>query len=334
MSIRKNPIDFTIGCDPEFVSVENDKLIVASDYVDIADKFGRDAYDKLFEIKPAASVCPVAVTRNIQKIMSEAVIENPRFLNWRWVCDSIYKNCPMGGHLHVGIGPTIIKAKDACSLFLDHYVGAITLLLENRKRGLARRAYRRKNYRYGFASDFREKKHGFEYRSPSSWITSPEIATAILCLFKTVCYEMINNKSFKPTFYTEPEDFTSMNTVKLRQSFPSMWNEITRMALYPKYRSHLDLLYSLISEGKTWLSKRDMRETWGLVDIKPPKKKEMEDIWSWVSQEYVRPIVRIERKERKREKKQVKNPFKIYYREPEPNLDVPDFDEIFYQIPR
>ena len=284
MSIKKNPIDFTIGADPEFVSVFKRKVIIASDYVDIHDKFGRDAYEKLFELKPNPSKCPLEVTENLKEIIKHAVVKNPNFLKWRWICDSFYMNCPMGGHLHAGISPKIISAKDACSQFLDHYVGAITLILEDKKKGLARRQYRRKNYRYGFASDFREKQHGFEYRSPSSWITTPEVAAAILSLFKVICYEMINNKSFVPRKFVEPVDFDTMNVEKIRENFPFIWQDIQLMSLYPKYKEQLSLIYKLVKNQRTWLSTKDMKETWGILNFTKDQKLNptLEDIWSGI----------------------------------------------------
>ena len=281
MALRKNPIDFTIGADPEFMSIFNNSVIRSSECVEITDQFGRDAYDKLFELKPFPSLDPCQVSENLSTIMCDAVKENPEFLKWKWVCDSFYKECPMGGHLHAGISSKIIHPKDACSQYLDHYVGAITLLLEDRRKGLARRNYRRKNYRYGFASDFRSKNHGFEYRSPSSWITSPQVSRAILCLFKLVCYEMINNKSFKPRIFVAPSDFETMNVIKLREEFPMIWEDIQKMMLYPQYKGELQLIYDLIIQRRTWLSKFDMKVSWGIIEAldKVPLRMTLDDIW-------------------------------------------------------
>lgn len=272
--MTKNPKDFTIGADPEFCCAgSRGAIIKASNYVGTKTAFGRDANDYVFELRPIASNLPNEIVEDIKSILQTGYNDNPVLQKWKWLAGSSYKGFPFGGHIHFGIKKDVISPEDACTQILDHYLGSITLLLENYEQAIARRSYNLtpggNAVAYGRASDFREKKYGFEYRTPSSWITSPKIALAILCLAKMVMYEAINNKSFKFKYYVDNNDFIKVNTARLRRIFPSLWEDITKMSLYKKYAKQLKIIHDLIVDGKDWLlDKNDMKYHWG-IEIPP-----------------------------------------------------------------
>jgi len=275
--LLKNPYDFTIGTDSEFI-ITNDtgRLIRADNYVDEDNDLGCDGNGAIWEVRSNPSKNPVEVVAGIREIMRKAIKNTPNIYNWKWLGGSFVKRSPLGTHVHFNIPKNIISAKDACSQFLDHYVGSISLLLENRKQGLARRAYNKSpgghNVSYGKASDFRDgKSHGgYEYRTPSSAIHSPSSMHIILCLSKAVMYSAINQKSFRPKTYVKPDDFVTMNTEKIRAIFPEIWEDIQSLQLYKEYQSYLDIIPYLVKNNLTWHYKRtSMKESWDIIPLTP-----------------------------------------------------------------
>ncbi|MEK6882062.1 MAG: hypothetical protein AABY22_20770, partial [Nanoarchaeota archaeon] len=105
------------------------------------------------------------------------------------------------------------------------------------------------------------------YRTPGSWITSPYIAAAILCLGKTVMFESLNNTKFKWQSFVKPTDFTLMNTETVKKKFPEIWKDITKMQLYQKYKPYIDLLYFLVNSNLTWFPSVTMKNAWGIADL-------------------------------------------------------------------
>src|SRR5690606_31866806 len=76
---------------------------------------------------------------------------------------------------------------------LDNYLALPVLFLENPKSSRLRRP------RYGFLGDWRSQPHGgFEYRTPGSWLISPQYAQAVLCLAKVVAtdYPLLRRNVF------------------------------------------------------------------------------------------------------------------------------------------
>lgn len=276
----KNIKTFTLGADPEFCCVNSKgTLIKASNWTSTTSRFGRDANEWVFELRPECSANPADIVKDIKTIFNDAVLNEPQYLQWKWISGSSHKKFPFGGHIHFGINKKIISAKDACSQFLDHYLGLITLLLEDKEQAIARRQYNitpgGNTVAYGRASDFREKPYGFEYRTPSSWISSPYIALGILSLAKTIMHEAINNPSFRFNYYVKPEDFLEIDRRKLKKAFYSAWRDIKKMSLYPKYSSDLNLLYYLIVKDKTWIpAGNNMRISWGIGCIASEMKYE------------------------------------------------------------
>ncbi|MEK6881395.1 MAG: hypothetical protein AABY22_17360, partial [Nanoarchaeota archaeon] len=105
------------------------------------------------------------------------------------------------------------------------------------------------------------------YRTPGSWITSPYIAAAILCLGKTIMFESLNNMKFKWQSFVNSDDFTSMKTAKVKRNFPKIWKDITKMQLYQKYKPYIDLLYFLVNSNLTWFPSVTMKNAWGIANL-------------------------------------------------------------------
>jgi len=269
-------IKFLIGSDGEFlITTLKGQLVSAQDLLIGGDnEFGVDGNKITAEVRPAPSENPIEGVHNIHKILLRKNNTDKRWLGFNLVSGSykpkLLNDYPLGGHIHFGLKPDVIDPATACQC-LDQYVGMASLLIEDKEEGMGRRAAHKG--KYGQASDFRTKEAtygGFEYRTPSSWLTSPHVAASILCLAKTVMNELINNKHFEPNVYVNKNDFKEIPQEKLRKLFPHMWNDVTHMELYQDFKPQLDFLYYLVKNKLTWFPGTPMKEAWGIVDLKSP----------------------------------------------------------------
>lgn len=270
--MSKDLIDFSVGTDAEFIMInpKTGRIVNSGDYAGLEDALGKDANCKTWEIRSKPSNDPLKVVESIRGIMQSAINNNPMYFDIRWVSGSYCKNLPLGIHIHFGLKKDDIKPEKAMP-YLDNYVGAVSLLLENKNEGLLRRLYDKSPggnpVSYGKMSDFRLKPHGFEYRPISSCIHSPHATAAILCLSKAVMFEVMNNPNFKALNIVEPNDFVTMNTAKIRDRFDDIWEKIQKLQLYPLYKEQIDTIHYLVKNNLSWNQGDDFKQNWGIVNL-------------------------------------------------------------------
>src|SRR5579859_5963605 len=224
MSVEK---DFTIGCDPEFICFEGKEKLSAEDYPE-RNCFGSDGGGVAFEVRADYSSDTLRVVNNIHKTFLQLVAKEPDFLDYTWKAGSFVDGNPIGGHIHFG-NVNNLSVSAACE-WLDQFVGSCTVLIEDKTEGTARR-----EGDYGSKGDHRTNDHGFEYRTASSWLTSPYVAASVLCLAKAVIHQGITeNKKSPPTFITA-EDINEMQVNHIRSKFDDIWSAITKLKLYHEY---------------------------------------------------------------------------------------------------
>ncbi len=266
--------DFTIGADPEFCCIDSNNRRVTAEEL-YSNGFGADGSTYSFEARPEPSKDPLAVVRSIREILVSHLIANPKFHNYKWIAGSCVpaKDIPIGGHIHFG---TFDCNAVYATEYLSEYVGAISLLLENKSEAIKRRQF----HGYGAKDDVRNQDYGFEYRTPASWLTSPYIASGILCLAKIVLFQFINkeNNTLIPKRFTF-DDFYHHKIDNFRKHLPNIFQEIRSMILYPKYAAHIEILLKLVEENKSWYPNMDMKQAWGLVDLGKKNKISLSSIW-------------------------------------------------------
>lgn len=225
-----------------------------------------DGSMQIREGRTIASENPLEIVSDIRNTFIKQIKKNPEVLNNHWAAGSYY-NHPIGGHIHIDTPDNIFKQKFAQDI--DQYLGVICLLLEKRKDGLKRRS---KYWNYGQYGSYRSCSYGVEIRSLSSWITSPYIATAVLCLAKIIANEILNN-GFQAKTYVTSNQFNKMKTDEIRPKFPEIWAEIEKMELFKEYEEYIRIIPKLINAKKTWIPKQSFKEVWSLVgfDTKPIK---------------------------------------------------------------
>ena len=275
-------LDFTVGADPEFVCLDNyGDIRYACDLVgEEADtEFGADGNHKTLEVRPTPSMNPIQLVSNIHDIFVRQSLEQPELLKLNWKAGSYAGGVPLGGHVHFGLKRDQIDCGCACT-FLDSYVGVISLLLEDHEGG-TRRRYDGYGIPLGDAK-LRTQPWGFEYRVMSSWLSSPYVSAAILCLSKVVMYEAVNNPNFKWHKFACRNYFAEMKQDKVLEKFPKIWADIVKMKLYQEYKPYIDWIYFLVSNRLTWFPVNSMRECWGVMNMQPciSNKISMDIIWS------------------------------------------------------
>jgi hypothetical protein len=265
MTIKKNIVDFTMGADPELLCFDGVEVIRGDTIVDEYEdsdyaKFGVDGNGINFEIRPSPNKNPLKLVSNIRNIF----LSRPKLHKYCFLAGSCKHSLPLGGHIHFGIKGHQINSLTA-TLMLSQYLAPLGILIEDKKEAHERRYI----HGYGHYNDFREQEHGFEYRTLSSWLTSPYIAASILCLAKTIMFEALNNPDFQPEEFVTELDINRSKFDSLLKKFPEIWKAITKMQLYQGYKPHIDLLYYLINNKRTWYLEGSVNAAWGLTDPTP-----------------------------------------------------------------
>lgn len=259
-----------LGADLEFMlRGKTGKIVPASRYFPRKGEVGCDDRTlhgdagllPLAEIRPPAATSPLRLVEHIRGALTEAAQLCPS-RKIKWVAGSMpFRGFPIGGHIHFsGVAPGSRLVR-----MLDTYVGLPVALLEE---PLTARVRRQK---YGFLGDTRRKPHGgFEYRTPGSWLVSPEISTAVLCLADIAAREFEHVTEWPFLDPEVQEAFYTGNRSVLKPVFFSVWERLKRSSLFETYEEYLSVIPWMIEQDLTWDESVDIRETW---DISLPKRK-------------------------------------------------------------
>jgi hypothetical protein len=252
-----------------------------------------DGSGRPFEVRPDPSNDPMEVVENIANIFREAVSDEPRLASYNWIAGADPRGWPTGGHIHFGImqpnGRFMVEPPKACAR-LDNHLGAILALIEGPEGSL------RRSHNYGLPGDYRIQQWGFEYRTPASWLTSPYVAAACLCLAKAIVWESVNNDKFawrdhllKPSETYDPytpggptsNAIRTSNLAPIRDHFPSIWEDITKLTLYQDLKIQIDMLHFLVANKLQWHPRKGMQQAWGINNalLPMPFSLDMDSIW-------------------------------------------------------
>lgn len=279
MTVSSTIKEFSMGADPEFVFVKNEEIHSASEFTSngTGGEFGTDGCATIFEVRPEPAYNPLQLVHNLHNVLFRKAQETSNYQNYLWQAGSFPLGKSLGGHIHFGMPKGQLDLRTTCGVLSD-LAGSILCLIEDKKEGRLRHGGS-----YGGRLDMREQPHGFEWRTPSSWLTSPYVAAGILCLSKAIVHELLNNPSFKHTNRFTDTDFAHFKLDKFRENFADTWTKVTKLQLYPKFKQHIDLLEYLVVNNMSWFPKdQDMKAAWGLVHVEelPKKKISLSEIWS------------------------------------------------------
>src|ERR1041384_1230782 len=281
MVIKKKFHEYTLGGDHEFTMSRkaNNRLVKLVDYLPQDGPLGRDenSSNLIAEIRSNPSICPLEVTKNTKLIMEQAITDNPDLLDFNWYAKSAIGGVVCGSHIHLGHSKKIVPIEHVIEV-MDQLIGSISLLLEDRKQALKRRRYNETPagnvVHYGDKGNYRVICHDsldrYEYRTPSTFLSSMEIFRAFMCLSKVVVGQVLNNKSFRFNKYVNGDDFIDVNVNKIRKLFPHIWNDISGMYLFNEYKKYLEIIPYLVNHKLTSYptDKCDIKSAWNL-NLKP-----------------------------------------------------------------
>lgn len=268
--LSHTPGPFLLGTDVEIMlrNSLSGKMVLASRYFSRRGKIGCDdrsiQFDgkrlPLLELRPDPDANPMALVASLKQLMSEASQSINR-KNVEWRAGSMpFRPYSIGGHIHfsgVPFSSHFVRV-------LDNYVGLPLMLVEDQKTAVERRK------RYGFYGDVRHKDYGgFEYRTPASFIVSPEITAAALCLAYVVAVHHrelpvvdLYDKNLQQNFFRG--QVSALAPIAERNL-----TILQRTPTYARYRDQIDPLLAMIKSGTVWDESQDVRVAWGIPLVKP-----------------------------------------------------------------
>jgi hypothetical protein len=202
----------TVGADPEFLVTNSNSCCDNVDFLKSSGSYGSIGMDhggSVGEFRPAPGT-PAQVTENIKKMFH--VIKNNRNLGSRKIVAGGGQKYghPIGGHIHFGgiifgheyysstrqsnrgrIRPLSINMQNnehKLIAMLDYYLGRRLKKVDGGARS---------GSQYGRLSDVETKPHGFEYRTPPSWLTDPYLTESTLAL----AHRIATMWQLKPTVF-------------------------------------------------------------------------------------------------------------------------------------
>lgn len=262
-----------LGADPEFMlaNARNGHMIPASQFFPREGIVGCDSIRMpnrqqrpIAELRPKPDYSPLQLVANLDHALRVASKMAP-YRNIKWLAGSRpFSGYSIGGHIHfsnIALNNHVLRA-------LDTYVGLPLFLIENQVTAVKRRD------KYGFLADYRAKEYGgFEYRTPGSWLVSPKIAAATLCLGKIVAsnYLFLTRNCFisaeaQKAFYEGDQEI-------LEILFKDLWSDILKLPMYGEYKEELQIIFDMVTNNIKWEEKEDIRKTWS-IGILPRKKND------------------------------------------------------------
>lgn len=285
-----------IGCDPEFVIVNDKGIAVYADTV--LDANGNTKWDKLGSDGPCAELRPDP-SEDVSKVLKniELLLKNKSgaITDYKWIGGASYKHPNMdrryviGGHIHLGRPADVVK-KDNQDLYacqraitrvLDELIGIPLIRIDT-----PMPTERRKEY--GKFGDVRADLHKIEWRVPSGiWLVHPTIARAVLSATKAVveeCWKRYKDRDLNDKFLlvknTDDNIYNSfgcldderarlvLNNSKITDVSDQMVNSLMakykKMSTYHKYKDEIDLFVKLCMSKKHPLSEKylELRDGW------------------------------------------------------------------------
>lgn len=258
-------IQVMLGADPEFMlrNSATGELIYPSDFLGKEGSLGYDhrserregIFFPLAEVRPEPDLCPLKLTEKIREILVKAAAILPSHIEW--LAGSLhFGQYQIGGHIHFSnceINSALLRA-------LDNYLALPIMLVEDPRNSIQRRK------QYGWLGSIRSKPHGgFEYRTPASWLVSPESTKSCLCLAKIVATDYLY---LPKDFLVDPElqkAFYQSKKYYFYDFFNELWQDIRHTPLYHKYADSLAPLVNLIESRSHWDENTDFRKSWGVL---------------------------------------------------------------------
>jgi len=164
-------MSFTIGCDPELLCRRNGRFISANNFFKSNSSFGLDGCCEIAEVRPGYSESPIDLTAKIHQIIEYGHSKAP---DLEFYAGHFQDSQSLGGHIHFSLDPEaeIVDALDTVLYSLSNCIDDRDQRTQREKCG------------YGKRKSTRKQPHGFEYRTPGSWLLSPSTTLVTFTLAK------------------------------------------------------------------------------------------------------------------------------------------------------
>ena len=271
MSKKKN-FPFTMGADPEFNIVMQNKRIHAQNFLvstigkknkqcsnqmgfDIgeAGSLGWDGCSSTAEIRPSPSTSPIKLAENIGEIF-EAIAEHSQLFE----LSTLSNLAAVGGHIHLSL-PEEIASNTQKVRNLDKILSSFYIPLLLGEDAVNLRVRRKSGY--GDIKAHRTQGVGngvvtFEFRTPSAeWLTTPKVCSSTLAYIGTIYNEIINHpenvRAAKEILITSNkqadalQDLSLSNFVFLTKAIlTKIKKHIKTFEFYSTYKKEIDFMLS------------------------------------------------------------------------------------------
>ncbi len=262
--------DIQIGSDMEvMLRNQQGKMVLASRYFGRRGPIGCDNRSvqmdgkrlPLLELRPEPDENPITVVANLKQLMTDASSTiNRKGVEWR-AGSMPFRPYSTGGHIHFSGVPY----SSHFVRVLDNYLGLPLMLIEDQRTASLRRP------RYGFLGDVRLKDWGFEYRTPASFIVSPEVTAAVFCLAYVLA---VHHRDLPVIDIYEPNiqlAFYQGEKERLRPLAERNFMHIRLLRTYEQYREQIEPLFRMVEMGLVWDEDTDIRIAWGVPLAKPQR---------------------------------------------------------------
>lgn len=262
---RRGPGDeVVLGADPEFIlrNRRTGRTVSAARFFSRWGVVGLDrAYIKrngvnfypLAEVRPPPSPDPLQLVENLRRAIARAAgLVRGHAITFE-AGGTASRRFTIGGHIHfsnVHLTTDLLHA-------LDNYLALPLLFLENP------RSCRLRRPRYGFLGDWRPQPHGgFEYRTPASWMISPQYAAATLCLAKAIVQDFPHLNRRVLLSPAHQQAFYQANKELLRPHFWSLWRDLHKSPIFNESKPHIELIYDMVRRERRWNERIDLKRRW------------------------------------------------------------------------
>lgn len=238
-----------IGCDPEFVyfNLQTNKFIPAHNLTEGSSSLGCDGHSETAELRPSPQETAKKVVSQIFTLFEEAeTYDNMQKVGM--LAGHFKFNKTIGGHIHIS-GFKMDMAQ--LGAILDSLFIPLSDIIDNLDERL-------KRLKGGYGKGYRQQKQNWiEYRTPGSWLLSPDIAFLNLGLAECI------GKEYE--YFNSTGDYSIFENVKKEYSISKKRNLLLNFIDKSTKFEDKDLLLNTASEifSKTPINwDKNIKEYW------------------------------------------------------------------------
>lgn len=236
-----------MGTDPEFLLTENNKLVSASTIIqtgnNLTSEVGCDGRSSTGEFRPgphSSTAGLVKNMRNLYKQLSTTIDKSGRKNIMVMTGGGSELSESLGAHIHFSIPPSTSLIR-----MLDDFIGRPLKTVKGAKRSLEE---------YGILGDHRHQPHGFEYRTPPSFIGRPDIFAMTMETARCVALTWID-------LYNDKRDEFKYN------KNPTL-TDYLNLSKADKYKAILTKFYNFITSDDSTLYVPNALAAWKITSQK------------------------------------------------------------------